>query len=116
MATSDPAMAPTSTSMWPASARRTRELEATAAATSNTMKVTSSSSAVVRARRSVSTEGCPAWEWGRPCPCRSVMGRHVVSVGQHFLDEPAHMRVVEHVEDAGAFTPAADQTGQPELG
>src|ERR1700728_3946986 len=114
MATSDPAMAPTSTSMCPASASSTSEFDATAAPTSNAMKATSSTSAVVRARRSVSADGCPGpcWSWVWP----SAMGRHVVRMGEHFLDEPADVGVVEDVEDPGPLPPAAHQAGQAELG
>src|ERR1700729_1858156 len=110
MATNEPAMAPTSTSMWPASASRTSEFDATAAPTSNAMKATSSTSAVVRARRSVSADGRPGpWWW---CVWPSAIGRHVVRVGQHFLDEPTDVGVVEDVEDPGPLPPAAHQAGR----
>src|SRR5580704_15369737 len=44
------------------------------------------------------------------------MRRHVVRVGEHFLDEAADMGVVDHVEDARPFPPAPDQAGEAELG
>src|SRR5580692_7217148 len=105
-------MAPTSTSMWPASASRTSEFEATAAATSNTMNVTSRTSAMVRARLSVSSDACPACPWWWP----SAICRHVVRVRKDLLDEAAHVRVVEYVVDPGALPSAAHQAGQPQLG
>src|SRR6202167_471987 len=105
-------MAATSTSMWPASARSTSEFEATAAPTSNTMKATSRTSAMVRARRSVSTDGCPSCAWWRP----SAICRHMVCVREDFLDEAADVGIVEHVVDPGALPPAAHQAGEAQLG
>src|SRR5580698_8446052 len=112
-------MAPTSTSMWPASASRTSEFEATAAPTSNTMKVTSRTSAMVRARRSVSTAVCACTcDWPATCPLSwpSPMSVHVVGVREHLFDEAADVCVVHDIEDPCALTPAPHQARQAELG
>src|ERR1700683_69944 len=121
MAHSDPAMAPTSTSMCPASASRASELAYTAAPTSKAMKVTSSASAAIRARRSISADGL---RWARspspfPCRCASPMAttrRHVVRVREHLFDQPPDVGVVEHVADPRAPAAAPHQPGQAELG
>src|SRR5580698_6119679 len=83
------------------------------------MKATSNTRAMVKARRSVSTE---AW----PCVCgrpgvhpsswSSPMGVHVVGVREDLLDEATHVGVVDDIEDPRALAPAAHQAGQSELG
>src|SRR6516225_4409973 len=112
MATRDPAIAPTSTSMCPASESNARELAKIAAPTSNAMNVPSKTSAHPNARRSVSTDVTP--EPG-PCACCSPIARHVAGVGQHLLHQSTDVGVVDDVEDPRALPTAADEAGQPEL-
>src|SRR5580704_3602092 len=113
---SEPAMAPTSMSMWPASASRARELEKIAATTSNTMKASSSASASFSARRSVSTDAPACACAACACPARpSPIAGHVVGVTQHLLHQAAHVGVVDDVVDPRALPAAADETGQAQL-
>src|SRR6185437_16021111 len=115
IATRDPAMAPTSTSMCPASASSARELAKIAAPTSNAMNASSRASARPSARRSVSAGVTPA---ACACPCStgaSPIARHVAGVGQHLLHQTTDVGVVDHVEDPRALSAAADQSGQPKL-
>src|SRR5580692_933452 len=108
----DPAIAPTSTSMCPASARSARELAKIAAPISNAMNAVSNTRANPSARRSVSTDvtSVPC-----ECPCPSAIARHVAGVGQDFLYQAADVGVIDHVEDPCALATASDQAGQPEL-